>query len=376
MNLKRVGADLKVTARGYLRNPIALFFSLIFPLILILLFGLIFTSSTGASVTLYTQNFDLSHGHYSELSQQFMSALNNTSLVQVQLVSPSVGSLSTWLGQNGNPVGLIIPSGFQANYTNRTFTNLSVFVNPEAASATGSALGAIQGVLNYFNLQAVCAQGIGNCTPVLGATSQNVGSTIFTEIDYLVPGLIGFSILTSPMFSMVDITSTYRKEGIFRQLSLTPLTRGEWLASRFLWYTILTFLSAGIMLGFGILVFGAHVVLTVWLLPFLVVGPLLFVSLGMLAGSVARTPESAAVIGNVITFPMMFLAGTFFPVSSFGPELQAFAKILPLYYVIDGMNQVMLFQNISRAFGDLIVVLGIALVFFVAAIYLFKWKGE
>jgi ABC-2 type transport system permease protein len=376
MNLRRIGADLKVTARGYLRNPIALFFSLIFPLILILLFGLIFTSSSGASVTLYTQNFDVAHGHYSALSQEFLSALNNTSLVHVQLVSPSVGSLSTWLGQNDNPVGLIIPAGFQTNYTNHTFTNVTVFVNPEAASATGSALGAIQGVLNYLNLQAACSHGLGNCTPVLGSTSQNVGSTIFTEIDYLVPGLIGFSILTSPMFSMVDITSTYRKEGIFRQLSLTPLTRGEWLASRFLWYTFLTFLSAGIMLGFGILVFGAHVVISVWLLPFLIAGPLLFVSLGMLAGSVARSPESAAVIGNVITFPMMFLAGTFFPVSSFAPALQAFAKILPLYYVIDGMNQVMLFQNLTRAAGDFIVILGIALVFFVGAIYLFKWKGE
>lgn len=376
MNGRRIAADLKVTARGYMRNPVALFFSLIFPLILILLFGLIFSSSTGSTVTLYTQNFDAAHGHYSNVSEAFLAALNQTGLVQVQLVSPSVGSLSTWLGQNDNPVGLIIPAGFGGNYTNHTFTNLTVLVNPEAAAATGNALGAVQGVISEFNLLAVCPPHSMNCTPVVGATSQNVGSTIFTEIDYLVPGLIGFSILTSPMFSMVDVTSTYRKEGIFRQLSLTPLTRGEWLASRFLWYTILTFLSAGIMLGFGILVFGAHVVISVWLLPFLIAGPLLFVSLGMLAGSIARTPESAAVIGNVITFPMMFLAGTFFPVSDFGPALQAFAKILPLYYVIDGMNQVMLYQNLTRAAGDFIVVLGIALVFFAGAIHLFKWKGE
>ena len=377
MNLRRIGADLKVTARGYLRNPIALFFSLIFPLILILLFGLIFSSTGGGTVTLYTQNFDVVHGHYSNLSQAFLSELNHTGLVQVDLVSPSVGSLSTWLGQNGNPVGLIVPAGFQANYTSHTATNVTVYTNPQAASATGSAVGAVQGVINYFNLQAVCPHNTtGNCSPVLGFQSANVGSTIFNEVDYLVPGLIGFSILTSPMFSMVDITSTYRKEGIFRQLSLTPLTRGEWLASRFLWYTLLTFLSASIMLGFGVALFGAHVTLTVWLLPFLIVGPLLFVSLGMLAGSVARTPESAAVIGNIITFPMMFLAGTFFPVSAFSPPLQAFAKVLPLYYVIDGMNQVMLFENLSRAFGDFLVVLGIALVFFAAAIFLFKWKGE
>ncbi|EQD47057.1 membrane protein containing ABC-2 type transporter domain protein, partial [mine drainage metagenome] len=84
------------------------------------------------------------------------------------------------------------------------------------------------------------------------------------------------------------------------------------------------------------------------MVPFLIVGPLFFVSLGMLAGIVSKTPETAAVIGNVITFPMMFLAGTFFPVSSFSPGLQLVAKVLPLYYVIDGMNQVLLFNNIPR----------------------------
>jgi ABC-2 type transport system permease protein len=96
----------------------------------------------------------------------------------------------------------------------------------------------------------------------------------------------------------------------------------------------------------------------------------------MLAGSLAKTPESAGVIGNIITFPMMFLSGTFFPVSSFSPGLQAFAHVLPLYYVIDGMNQVMLFGNFGRAGADLVVVLILAILAFVGAIVTFKWRDE
>ena len=103
------------------------------------------------------------------------------------------------------------------------------------------------------------------------------------------------------------------------------------------------------MVGIGVYAFGAHVTLSSSLLPFLILGPFFFVSLGMLAGSLAKTPESAAVLGNVITFPMMFLSGTFFPVSLFPPFLQTIAHILPLYYVIDGMNQVMLFHNYGLA---------------------------
>ncbi len=366
MNGRRILAELKVTARGYLRNLVALFFSLIFPLILILLFGLIFSNSGSSVVTLYTQNFD----HASNQSQAFLAALNETNLVQVQVVSPSVGNLSIWLGQNNDPAGLVIPSGFGANYSAHRPLTVFLYVNPESGSAEAAAVAAVQQVATAFNLHAA------NGTQIISQANLNVGGTYLTYIDYLVPGLIGFSILTSPMFSMVDVTSSYRKEGIFRQLSLTPLTRGEWLTSRVLWYVVLTFAATAIMLGFGVVIFGAHAVVNVYLIPFLFAGPLLFVSLGMLAGSIARTPESAAVIGNVITFPMMFLAGTFFPVSGFSPGLQAVAKVLPLYYVIDGMNQVMLFQNISRAMGDLAVVIGIAAVLFAGAVYLFKWKGE
>ncbi len=215
----------------------------------------------------------------------------------------------------------------------------------------------------------------GSCAPVIQVPPpKNIGSQVYTYIDYLIPGLVGFSILTSPMFSMVDIASSYRKEGIFRALSLTPLTKSEWLLSRIIWYVLLTFVTAGIMIGAGVGLFSAHVHVTAGLFAFLVLGPFLFVSLGMLAGTVARTPESAALIGNIITFPMMFLSGTFFSVSMFPSWLQPVAKVLPLYYVIDGMDQVMLFSNPSRALFDVAVVTVVAVLIFALAVRLFQWR--
>jgi ABC-2 type transport system permease protein len=373
VNLRRIGADLRVVVRTYLRNPVALFFSLFFPIILIALFGLIFSAVGTGTVTLEVINED----HNSAVSQQFLSELNNTTAVKVALVSSSSvapSDFASWLGQNDDPVGLIIPAGFQNDYDNSTPVSVTVYTDPQDASSSGIVLGAIQGVESAFNLHRACAGT--NCTAILGYSTQNVGSPVYKYIDYLIPGLIGFTILTSPMFSLVDISSSYRKDGIFRELSLTPLTRAEWLTSRVVWYVLLTFISAAIMIGAGVELFGAHVLLTWGVLPFLVVGPFFFVSLGMLAGSVARTPESAALIGNVVTFPMMFLSGTFFQVSMFPPYLQSFARILPLYYVIDGMNQVMLFSNTAKAFDDLLVVLVGSVIVFLLAIRLFKWRDE
>ena len=287
MRPRRIWADLLVFGRGYVRNPLGLFFSVIFPLILIGLFGLIFSHTGPSAVTLYTENLD---GN-SNASQAFLSALNSTGAVQVQLVSPSSGDLRAWLADNNHPVGLVVPAGFQANYSTHQPVQLQLYTDPGDPTSAGIAEGALNGVINGFNLKAAGG------TPLLSATV-------------------------------------------------------------------------------GTLLFGAHVTLTLPLVPFLVLGPFLFVSLGMLAGSLAKTPESAAIIGNIITAPMMFLAGTFFPVSSFSPELQAVAHALPLYYIIDGMNQVMLFQNYGNAGTDLIVVAGIAVVIFVAAVIAFRWRDS
>ncbi len=372
MKLTRIVADFRIVARGYLRNSAALFFSLIFPIILILIFGAIYSVTGSTRVTVEVLNED----DNSLASREFLSALNNTSAVTASVVTdPSVApsNFASWLGQNGDPVGLLIPAGFAANYTATPPrpVNLTLYTNPQNPTAAGTAEGAIQGVANYFNLHLAHGTAVVDLGP-----GKTVGSQIFTAIDFLVPGLIGFSILTSPMFSTVELTNTYRKDGIFRELSLTPLTRAEWLTSHILWYLLLTFVTAGIMIGAGIAFFSVHVNLNLGLLPFLALGPFLFVSLGMLAGSVAKTPESAAVIGNIITFPMMFLSGTFFPVSDFPAWLQPVARVLPLYYVIDGMNQVMLFQNFSRALLDILIVVVIAAVFFLGAIRLFKWRAE
>jgi len=211
-------------------------------------------------------------------------------------------------------------------------------------------------------------------TELVTPVNLNVGSPIYSYIDYLVPGLIGFSVLVSPMFSMVNVSSTWKRDKLFRQLSLTPLTRSEWLTATILWYVLLAFVSTLLMLGFGRLLFGAHVSLTWLALPFLVVGPILFVSLGLLAGTVSSTPESAAVLGNIITFPMMFLSGTFFPVSLFPPWLVPVAHVLPLYYVIDGLSNAMVFNNASAVVTDVAVVLVLAVFFFVIATRVFSWR--
>jgi ABC-2 type transport system permease protein len=363
VSVRRIMSDLRLFGRGYLRNAAGLFFGLIFPVILILIFGAIFSSGFSGTITLYVQNHD-----DGQVSASFVDALNHTGTVNAVLVSSSE-NFSQYLSTHSASDGIIIPDGFSANYMAGDPVNVTVYGNP-SQSSSAIVSGTVTGVANGFNLQRYGG------SPVIGITQTTAQAQVTEYIDFLVPGLIGFSILVSPMFSLVNISSEYKRTKLFKQLSLTPLTKIEWLASKVLFYILLSAASFLLMVTVGVFVFGLHIALSLWLIPFLILGPMLFASLGMLVGTVSKSTETASVVGNVITFPMMFLSGTFFPISLMPTYLQQFAHVLPLFYIIDGLNGVMIYSNYAQAAIDLVVVTVITIVFFAAAVRLFKWRED
>ena len=363
VSFKRIIADLSVFRREYLRNRTGFFFALVFPIILIGIFGAIFSGGSSGPITVYAQNQDAG-----PVGTQFLQAMNATNITQVILI-PSNQNLQDYLQAHSGAIGISIPASFSSDYGNGNQVNVTVYSNPSDTSGE-IVLQTADGLINAFNLQR--AHG----TAVLGLQVQNTISKSYSYIDFLVPGLIGFSILTSPMFSMVNISSEYKKSKFFKQLSLTPLTKGEWLTSKIIWYVALSLISFVLMAAIGVYAFGAHITFSAWILPFLIVGPMFFVSLGMLVGSVTKSVESAGVVGNIITFPMMFLSGTFFPISSMPQYLQTFAHVLPLFYLIAGLNNVMLYANYSAALLDIGVLIVLSVVVFALAVRFFKWRED
>ncbi|MDV3278547.1 MAG: ABC transporter permease [Nitrososphaerales archaeon] len=370
MSARRTLADLSVFGKGYIRSRIGAFFSLIFPVILILLFGAIFSGGSSGPTTVYVQNQD-----GGAVSTQLVSALNGSVVAHnstwpIKLISVPPGqNFTSFLLAHSASDGIVIPAGFTGSVLSGKHSNLTLYGNP-ASTTSAIVSGVVNGVANAFNLQAV------HGVPILGVHTLTAASQSYKYIDFLIPGLIGFSVLTSPMFALVNISSEYKRDKVFKLLSLTPLTKTEWLLSKIVWYILLTVISFVLMSVTGIFLFGAHISFTWGIIPFLLLGPFLFVSLGMLVGTVSNSPESAAVVGNLITFPMMFLSGTFFPVSMMPAYLQSVAHILPLFYLIDGLNDVMTYGNYPPAYVDMGILIVLSLVIFGLAVRFFKWRED
>jgi ABC-2 type transport system permease protein len=366
-----MAAELRVYAGGNVRSRVGFFFTLVFPIILILLFGAIFSSGGVGQTKVYVQNFDSGPA-----GGIFLSQLNNTSHDCSSSFNsglclhsvPASANFTAYLKSQSATDGIVIPAGFTQAYSSKLPLNITVYGDP--ASTTSAVVSSIaRGFVNAFDsygVNGVAKIGIASLTPIAS----------YKYIDYLIPGLIGFSALTSPMFAMTNIVSSYRKDKVFKLLSLTPLTKTEWLLSKIIWYVGTTALSFALMSLVGVYAFGAHISLTWGILVFLTVGPFFFVSLGMLVGTVSNSPESAAVVGNLVTFPMMFLSGTFFPVSGMPAYLQTVAHVLPLYYMIDGLNNVMIYGNYGPALFDGALLFVLAVFVFALAVRFFRWRED
>jgi ABC-2 type transport system permease protein len=361
--MTRILADVAAFGRQYLRSRVGAFFALAFPVILILLFGSIFSQSATPQVPLYVQDKD-----GTPTSQAFIAALNQTTLIAYRAMPTDV-DFQGYIHDHSINAALLIPYGFQDD-VNRTATVNVTLAGDTSQSSFGIAASAVGAVATEFNLR------LANATGVIGIKTISVSVHQLKYIDLFLPGIIGFTVLTTPMFGMTSICAEYRSRRYFKLLATTKLSKAEWLAAKVFFYVLLLFLSVAIMMVVGVVVFGMQATLTPVAILLIVAGTFEFTSLGMVLGIFVRDPGTGEAIANAIGFPMMFLAGSFFPIDAMPPFLQTIARGLPLTYINEGLRATMVFGSDGTALAYLLITLGFAVVFFVVGARGLSWKSK
>ena len=124
-------------------------------------------------------------------------------------------------------------------------------------------------------------------------------------------------------------------------------------------------------------VFDVSLHIDAWLPAFILLDVFAFVGIGMILTRFAKEAQSAAAAANAISFPLMFLSGSFFPIELMPGFLQTIAKILPLYYINEGLRASMVFEDNMAALRDSVIIGVFAAVVFILGIIATKWEeGE
>jgi ABC-2 type transport system permease protein len=234
--------------------------------------------------------------------------------------------------------------------------------NPDARTARMVADRAIQ-----------TAAGRHEAVPVHNQLVRETGSRY---IDFLVPGLLGMNLMGSAIWGMGFSIVESRQKKLLKRLVASPMPRWQYLASYLLSRLLMLVIEVAGFLGFAKLVFGVPFRGSFWQLGFLcVLTSLAFSALGLLVASRAQTMETASGLMNLVMLPMWILSGVFFSATRFPAVVQPVVRALPLTAAIDSMRGNMLQgMTLGQQTTQMAILLTWLVMSFVLALRLFRWR--
>jgi ABC-type multidrug transport system permease subunit len=217
--------------------------------------------------------------------------------------------------------------------------------------------------------------GAGRVDPIK-VTERKITERGSRYIDFVIPGLLGMNLMGSGVWGIGFAIVDSRSKRLLKRFMATPMSRSEYLLSFLfsrLFYLVLEVVT---LLGFGALVFGvpmrgSFLELTVICL----LSALAFSALGLLIASRAKTLEGVSGLMNLVMLPMWIFSGVFFSSSNFPGVVQPLIKALPLTAVNDALRANMLEGTQITALGlEMAVIGGWLVISFFAALKLFRWR--
>ena len=210
----------------------------------------------------------------------------------------------------------------------------------------------------------------------VGVSERRIREHGSRYIDFLVPGLLGMNIMGGGMWSIGFSIVESRRKRLLKRLIATPMSRAQYLASYILTRLVFLFGEAFILIGIGALAFGVPVRGSLLQLALIALAAsLAFSGLGLLVSSRVRTIEAVSGLMNLAMLPMWVLSGIFFSSANYPAAIQPLIQALPLTAVNDALRANML-QGLgwSAILPELGIIAVWLVVSFVLALRMFRWR--
>ena len=347
----------------FVRNRAAVFFSLFLPLIIMLIFGVLnFEGATTIQLGLVDQA-------HNEASAKLIDGLAGYDYIEAKNGSRD-GELAD-LAAGDLDFVLVIPAGFDPQIGQES--GLVAY----ASTADPGQAQVAQGLLQQSVGQALFAPTGGG---VPGAFAppvrfESVESRDLGYIDFLVPGIVGMTVMQLGLFGVAFGFVHLKRTGALRRLFATPTSPAYFLGAQVASRLIIAFVQVAILFGigiwFGLQMFGDYLTLAAIVL----LAAVIFLAVGFAIAGWAKNEDQAAPVANLISLPMMFLSGVFFPRDAMPDFLANITQFMPLTYVNEALRAVVNHGASISSLGPQLLGMGVwAVITFLLAIRLFNWE--
>lgn len=327
--------------REFIREPEAIFWALVFPVLLTVGLGVAFREQPDQTVRVAVTD--------PALARQ----LRHAKLIDALELDSAAAAAAL---RNGK-VMLLVERGRDGGVVYRYDDT-----NPDGRTARARVDDALQ-------------RAAGRADPV-PATDKFLREPGSRYVDFLVPGLAAMGIMSDAVWGIAFSIVDARRRKLLKRFVATPMPRAAYLLSYLAWRLVLMIFEVGVPVGFGMAAFGVPMRGSWVTLGFVsLLGALTCSSLGLLISTRIRTIEAASGITNLVVVPMWVVSGVFFSSQRFPDAVQPVIQALPLTAMVDAMRSTMLQgAGLSEVAPQAAVMLAWLAVCFPAALKLFRWR--
>ncbi len=346
------------------RDKVAIFFTILFPLIFLFVFGGFFSKSNNVNFKVAVINQSSS-----DFAKNFESGIKNEKIFKVQPVN-NIDEAKTKLNRSEIDSVIILPSNFGEVKDGKPSGEAKILYTETNSSAAQALKPAIEASFKEINNK------ISPSVTPFTVTTESTATPGLTQFDYTFAGLLGFAIMSLGIFGPINVYPKLKQTGVLRRFQSTPIRIWQYFLGNVLANSVTGVVSVATMFIVALSVF--HLEMRgdfLSLIVFVMLSTAVLFGIGLAVGGWAKNESQAAPLGNIVAFPMIFLSGSFFPRFLMPQWLQNFTQYLPLTPVIDGARMII---TEGKTFFDIMPQVGLialwGVVVYIIALRVFRWE--
>jgi ABC-2 type transport system permease protein len=352
-------AIAKASLKAIFRSPQAVFFSLFFPVVLIVIFGAL---SGGSGISL-----DIAFHSSSDTNNKVYHAITATPVFAIKKGTDA--EIEDRL-KKGRIAALI-------NIKKNAAADAGYEVHLETTSASQRDLPVLESILKEI-ISSINNQGKPVSANYATITKEQISGRPYKMIDFYLPGMLGFSLIGAAVFGVAFVFFTLRETLVLKRMYATPINKAYIVVGEGIGRVLFQLTTAVVIILFGKYCYGFTLangwVTFAELMVLSLLGLLVFMGFGFIISSIAKNQNVIPIYANLFMFPQYFLSGTFFSKGAFPQSIQPIIKYLPLTALNDAMRKVS-FEgaHLWQTPVEIAILLGWCIVIYAIAIKVFKW---
>lgn len=365
-NILPITTYVRIDVKRLFRDKVAIFFVFGFPLLFLVIFGSVF----GGNSNDISFRVGLLNQSDTKFATDFEKELKDNKVFEVDEEVTTVDEAKEKMNRSQLDATIILPESF-GEQSGEYPTGEAVILYAQSNAQAGQTLGTIlEGSFKEVN------QKLAPSVEPFTVKTESTATKGLTQFDYTFSGILGFTLLSLGVFGPTSVFPRLKQRGVLRRYHMTTIKVWQYFTGNVISNAIIGLIAVAIMFLSAVLFFDLNMRGNYLNLAAVVIlGVTLLFGIGLAIGGWAKNENQAAPLAQVVTLPMMFLSGVFFPTFLMPELLQNITKFIPLTPIVESVRLVITEGATLLDLGpQLAIIVGWIVIIYFLAFKLFRWE--